>query len=67
MKREIQGYYVTTSTVGEKVQAFIPAPLPPKIPIDWTPALRNKFDQALMALGRLDSVSALLPDALLFL
>ena len=67
MKRELQGRYVTISTVGEKAQAFVPAPLPPRPPIDWTPELRSKFDQALLALGRLDSVSTLLPDTLLFL
>ena len=67
MKREIQGRYVTISTVGEKAQAFVPAPLPPRPPIDWTPELRSKFDQALLALGRLDSVSTLLPDTSLFL
>jgi Fic family protein len=52
---------------GEKAQAFVPAPLPPRPPIVWTPALRGKFDQALLALGRLDSVSTLLPDTSLFL
>jgi Fic family protein len=67
MKRELQGRYVTISTVGEKAQAFVPAPLPPRPPIDWTPDLRSKFDQALLALGRLDSVSTLLPDTSLFL
>jgi Fic family protein len=67
MKRELQGRYVTISTVGEKAQAFVPAPLPPRPPIDWTPELRSKFDQALLALGRLDSVSTLLPDTSLFL
>ncbi|HOY67666.1 MAG TPA: Fic family protein [Candidatus Ozemobacteraceae bacterium] len=67
MKRELQGRYVTISTVGEKARAFIPAPLPPHPPIDWTPELRGKFDQALLALGRLDSVSTLLPDTSLFL
>jgi len=67
MKRELQGRYVTISTVGEKVRAFVPAPLPPCPAIDWTPELRGKFDQALLALGRLDSVSTLLPDTSLFL
>jgi len=67
MKRELQGRYVTISTVGEKAQAFVPAPLPPRPPIDWTPELGSKFDQALLALGRLDSVSTLLPDTSLFL
>lgn len=67
MKRDLQGHYVTISTVGEEARAFVPAPLPPNPPIDWTPALRSKFDQALLALGRLDSVSMLLPDTSLFL
>ena len=67
MERGPQGHYVTTTTIGEKVQAFVPAPLPPKPSIDWVPDLRDKFDNALMALGRLDSASKLLPDTSLFL
>jgi len=67
MYRELQGHYVDVSTVGEKVQAFVPSPLPPVPPIEWTSGLREKFDQALLALGRLDSVSTLLPDTSLFL
>ncbi|MGO8820524.1 MAG: Fic family protein [Desulfomonilaceae bacterium] len=67
MKRTLQGDYVTVSTVGEKARAFVPSPLPPNPPIDWTPELRRKFDQALLALGRLDSVSTLLPETSLFL
>lgn len=67
MKRELQGHYITVSTVDEKAKAFVPSPLPPRPPIDWTPELRSKFDQAWLALGRLDSVSTLLPDTSLFL
>ncbi len=67
MQRNIQGHYVTISTVGEKAQAFIPAALPPDPPIEWSAELRNKFDQALLALGRLDSVSMLLPETSFFL
>ena len=67
MKRDLQGYYITVTATGEKVQAFVPAPLPPNPPIDWNPDLHNKFDQALLALGRLDSVSTLLPDTSMFL
>lgn len=67
MKRKLQGRYVTIAVAGEKVRAFVPAPLPPHPPINWTPDLRSKFDQALLALGRLDSVSTLLPDTSLFL
>ena len=59
MKREIQGKYETTTTCGERVRAFVPALLPPDPPIEWTAGLRSKFDEALLALGRLDSVSLL--------
>lgn len=67
MKRKLQGHYVTISTVGEKARAFVPAPLPPSPPIEWLPDLQEKFDQAMLSLGRLDSVSVLLPDTSLFL
>ena len=67
MRRELQGHYVSISTLGEKVRAFIPASLPPEPPIEWTPELRGKFDQALLALGRLDAISTFLPDISLFL
>lgn len=67
MKRKLQGKWVRISTVGEIARAFVPAPLPPIPPINWNPLLRNKFDEALLSLGRLDSVSSLLPDNALFL
>ena len=67
MKRASQGKYVNISTAGDKAQAYIPNPLPPNPPTEWTPELRNKFDQALLALGRLDSVSTLLLNTSLFL
>lgn len=66
MQRELQGHYVTISTVGEKARAFVPAPLPPIPSIEWGPELRGKFDEAHLALGRLDSVAAFLPDISLF-
>ena len=42
-------------------------PLPPSPPLAIDPALRDRIDLALLALGRLDSATALLPDARLFL
>jgi Fic family protein len=59
--------YVTISTAGEKARAFVPSPLPPRPAVEWTPERLRKFDQALLALGRLDGVSTLLPDTSLFL
>ena len=68
MKKRQTGRYVTISTVGgEKCQAFIPAPLPPKPPLHLGPENQERLDKALVSLGRLDSVSTLLPDASLFL
>ncbi len=67
MHRPTQGEYRTVSTAGEPVRAFVPAPLPPNPPLEWSPALRRRFDDALVALGRLDAVSALLPNAALVL
>lgn len=67
MRRETQGHYIAISTIGEMVKAFVPAALPPQPPINWDGELRGRFDEALLALGRLDSVSKLLPDTSIFL
>ena len=67
MERGLQGHFVPISTVGENAEAFVPNPLPPLPAIEWSVDLREKFDQALLALGRLDSVSLFLPDTSLFL
>ena len=52
---------------GEVVKAFIPSPLPPVPPLQVDPPLRTLLDETLLELGRLDSISALLPDTPLFL
>ena len=67
MHRPPPGQYRTVATAGEAFQAFVPAPLPPVPPVEWSPALRRRFDDALVALGRLDAVSSLLPNAALVL
>jgi Fic family protein len=61
------GTYVQVATSGERFQAFVPAPLPPSPPVSWSPALRRNFDEALLALGRLDALTAHLPNASLLL
>ena len=66
MKRGETGRYDTTFVGGEAVRAFVPAPLPPAPALDLA-ALQGPLEKALLALGRLDSVTALLPDARLFL
>jgi len=68
MRRGKTGDLRIISNVGrEKVRAFIPHPLPPDPAIVFDPALRDRLDHALVAIGRLDSVSTLLPDTHQFL
>jgi len=67
MQRQLQGRYVRVATAGETADAFVPSPLPPTPPVEWTPRLRARFDEALLALGRLNAVSELLPNAGLLL
>ena len=67
MHRAAPGRYVKVTTASEPFQAFMPAPLPPEPAVVWSPALRRRFDAALVALGRLDAVTNLLPNAALLL
>jgi len=67
MRRPTPGRYVTVTTATEPFQAYVPAPLPPTPPIDWSPELRRRFDDALVALGRVDAVCTQLPNAALLL
>ena len=67
MQRGESGRYETTSAGGERVRAFVPAPLPPAPPVALDGSLQQAFESAVLAFGRLDAVSALLPDQTLFL
>ncbi len=67
MKRGETGTYVVTATGGEAVRAFVPAPLPPTPPLALEANLQRSLEAAVLALGRLDGVSTLLPDKSLFL
>lgn len=67
MKRAHTGPYVTSSTAGETVRAFVPAPLPPSPSLVVDEALAHRLDRANIALGRLDGISGILPDTHLFL
>lgn len=67
MHRGPSGRYETTVSGGERVRAFIPAPLPPNPPLRIEGRLRSDLESAALALGRLDGTSALLPDRTVFL
>ena len=67
MKRGLIGKYELASIGAEKVRAFIPKPLPPDPPLMLQGSIQTLLERALLALGRLDSVSTLLPGTDLFL
>jgi len=67
VERGPTGRYAVTRVGGEEIRAFVPRPLPPEPPLDLTGARQLLLEGALLALGRLDSVSLLLPAMHLFL
>ena len=67
MQRGETGKYHVRNFRGEQVRAFVPAPLPPDPPLDLGGDLQQLLERSLLALGRLDSVTALLPQPALFI
>ncbi len=61
MKRRNSGRYVTISTVGERVQAYIPNALPPRPLPELDTVGRQTYDDALRMLGALDVLGEELP------
>ena len=66
MERGETGRYEITYTGGEQVRAFVPNALPPEPVLDMA-AMQVPLEDAQLALGRLDSLTTLLPDPYLFL
>lgn len=60
------GQWQVSSTLGERVRAFLPPRLPPSPPLSLD-RLYRPLEDANRALGRLDGVSSILPDPSLFL
>jgi len=67
MNRERTGTYHTVAAAGENARAFVPLPLPPIPALELTGARQLLLEQATLAVGRLDSLTTLLPDPQLFL
>ncbi len=68
MLRGLTGHYAPLpSAAGEKARAFVPNPLPPHPPLDLQPELQELVSQAMLSLGRLDGLAAVLPDPKLFI
>ena len=62
----VTGRHIDFSTGGEGYSAFVPHPLPPDPPLGLSEGMQDLRDRANRALGRLDGVAAVLPDASLF-
>ena len=56
------GSYVTTTTLGESVRAFVPQPLPPSRPVLASSSYDTRARAAELALARLSGVSGLVPS-----
>ncbi len=62
MERGPIGEFQITDTGDEPVRAFVPHPLPPNPPLQMDGTLNQALAEAMLALGRLDGISSLLPD-----
>ncbi|MEX5217458.1 MAG: Fic family protein [Nitrospira sp.] len=67
MQRGVTGEYEVTTAGEEQVRAFIPHPLPPDPPLDLSNARQRLLERATLAVGRLDSITLLLPEPNIFL
>src|SRR5215510_1598703 len=67
MQRGTTGHYEITSVSGEQVQVFSLRLLPPEPLVAFSSARQRLLERATLALGRLDSITLLLPDPNLFL
>jgi Fic family protein len=68
MNRGLTGHYVPLpSAAGEKARAFVPNPLPPVPPLKLDTEIQELIEKAMLALGRLDGLTTVLPDPTLFL
>jgi Fic family protein len=62
-----RGRYVSSTLSGERVQAFVPAPLPPNAKTLDLASLQSILAEANQAVGRLDGMTSAFPDLNLFL
>jgi len=67
MRRGNTGRYEITTVGGEQIRSFIPHPLPPEPPLVFSNVRQRLLEQATLALGRLDSITLLLPEPNIFL
>src|SRR5271170_344900 len=67
LKTATRSRYVTSTVSGERVRAFVPAPLPPDARTLDLASLQTILAEANQAVGRLDGMTSAFPDLNLFL
>lgn len=67
MQRGLTGSLIRIPSSGEEYRVFVPNPLPPDPPLALDVPLQQRMERATLALGRLDGLTAVLPDPDLFL
>ena len=67
LKTVTRSRYVTSTVSGERVRAFVPAPLPPDAQTLDLASLQTILAEANQAVGRLDGMTSAFPDLNLFL
>lgn len=67
MLRKKTGRTEVVSVQNERVEAYIPYPLPPEPDVDMSGELQKLFDQAHVSLGKLDAINEIVPNTELFL
>lgn len=65
IERTPSGQFITSTTTGEAVRAFVPDALPPPLQLETTDL--HLVERANRALGRLDGITTMLPDTGLFI
>lgn len=63
MERGLIGHYEGSAAAGEACRAFVPTALPPTPELAIGTDLQERLGDAWLALGRLDSLTVLLPNA----
>ena len=67
MRRGLTGEFRVSVAGGERIESFVPRRLPPEPPLEVTGKRERLLERGILALGRLDSITLLLPNPDLFL
>lgn len=62
MNGQSTGRYVTTTSAGEQVRAFVPDPLPPSLKLEQIASLSSLLSRAEASLSRLETASQMVPS-----